>query len=803
MELHATKREIQQTGFSNSVQEFKIKESALAFKILSDSLYSDKPMAVIRELSCNAYDAHVAAGTESKPFDVHLPNNFEPFFSIRDYGTGLSNNDVLNLYTTYFESTKSMSNKAIGCMGLGSKSPFSYVDQFTITSWFNGVKSEYQAWISEEGVPSITLIKSTKTPEENGLMIHMMVNMSDFKAFGDRARRFYHRFPVIPNISGNRDAKLTNVSYVLTGPNYKLRGNDDIVPYGEHKGAYAIQGVVAYPITVNNITLPLTQSQRELLVNMAIDIIFPIGQLEVAPNRENLSYSKRTQQNIIDALVKIEQHVPQHAKDVLAQAKNEYQAKKLYHRWISESSTESKFMRKVLGGKLVWNNIPIDSSHMKIYMYDRSNLMNKKAATDNFYDEESETYKTLMKLHNIDEYGDIVRINGYDLRNSKAPKGSYYKSVDVNAGELEHQTDNERDIVIISDIPESSKHPAAFIYHNYNGHRGDVYLLRIKPGFEQKVKDQFRGFNDFVLASTLQIPPAQPKKTRTSDVRKLMEVKRFTNYYYGSNVDTVDTTYDVANGGTYVVLYNKQVVSPKHQWNDKGIEPKCGDEDVLKLLYEAEKIGLISYETDKIYAFNSTHKGIIKKHPNWISIFDLIKQRWLEKLADKEYSDNIQNLQYFYTLYGSESTLCSMVKHNKKWNQLLTLVTKSNSKSRDFFNDITVSASQVDIFINKEMNLENNKFLNSGSETYYSSQTYDLSKIINFFERINKVLEVKTFDFTKTIAKAEKQSKQLKLTYPLINTLINTLSINNEAKDIALYINMCDKTQSLIKSNNQ
>ncbi len=43
--------------------EFKIQASAKAFEILSSNIYTNKVRAVIREYNCNAYDAHVAAGT--------------------------------------------------------------------------------------------------------------------------------------------------------------------------------------------------------------------------------------------------------------------------------------------------------------------------------------------------------------------------------------------------------------------------------------------------------------------------------------------------------------------------------------------------------------------------------------------------------------------------------------------------------------------------------------------------------------------------------------------------------------------
>ena len=105
--------------------EFKIRNSAKAFKILSDGLYSNKIKAVIRELSCNAVDSHVAANKADTPFEVHLPTVLEPWFSVRDFGLGLDGDQVENIYTTYFESTKTESNDFIGALGLGSKSPFS------------------------------------------------------------------------------------------------------------------------------------------------------------------------------------------------------------------------------------------------------------------------------------------------------------------------------------------------------------------------------------------------------------------------------------------------------------------------------------------------------------------------------------------------------------------------------------------------------------------------------------------------------------------------------------------------------
>jgi len=138
--------------------DFRIESSPEAFRILSDGLYSDKIRAVIRELSTNAVDACVEAGTlDTGGYVIHLPNTLEPSFSIRDYGTGLTHEEVIGLYTTYFGSNKTHSNKFTGQLGLGSKSPFAYTDSFTVTSWTDGSKRCYNAHISAAGYPAIAL----------------------------------------------------------------------------------------------------------------------------------------------------------------------------------------------------------------------------------------------------------------------------------------------------------------------------------------------------------------------------------------------------------------------------------------------------------------------------------------------------------------------------------------------------------------------------------------------------------------------------------------------------------------------
>ncbi len=274
------------------IGEFRIRNSAKAFNILSSGLYANKIRAIIRELSCNAVDSHAAAGKKDTPFDVHLPNQLEPWFAIRDYGTGLNHEQVSNIYTTYFESTKTASNEFIGALGLGSKSPFSYTDNFTVTATKDSRKRIYTAFINEQGVPSIALMMEEDTLDPNGVEVRFAVNDRwDFDKFRQEARAVYKYFSLRPVVTGNSQ-------FTFEDPDYESK---DIIP-GVHaqkgiKQSVAVMGNIAYPIS-----LPAGNDVGGLvnLLTCGLEMHFAIGELDFQASREGLSYIPST----IDAIAR-------------------------------------------------------------------------------------------------------------------------------------------------------------------------------------------------------------------------------------------------------------------------------------------------------------------------------------------------------------------------------------------------------------------------------------------------------------------------------------------------------------------
>ncbi len=269
--------------------EFRIRNSAKAFKILSDGLYSNKIRAIIRELSCNAVDSHVAAGKADIPFEVHLPTILEPWFAVKDFGLGLSGSQVMNIYTTYFESSKTESNDFIGALGLGSKSPFSYTENFTVTAIKDGMMRIYSAYINEMGVPCVAEMSEALTDEDNGVEVKFSVtDRYDYQSFRHEASNVFRWFKNKPNVVGVDSFKHEN-------PHYKEM---NIVP-GVHlfadynQSSVALMGNISYPLRdIPEPTKHFGTLASLLDCNLAIE--FSIGDLDFAASREQLSYVPMT-----------------------------------------------------------------------------------------------------------------------------------------------------------------------------------------------------------------------------------------------------------------------------------------------------------------------------------------------------------------------------------------------------------------------------------------------------------------------------------------------------------------------------
>ena len=291
MKLATVPSPVERHGESESESDFTIKATPKAFSILVSKLYKDKITAIIREISCNAYDSHVAAGHPDKPFDVHLPNSGEPNLIIRDYGTGLSDSDVRTVFTAFFESTKENTNDQIGALGLGCKSPFSYTDTYTVKSFFGGSRSRWCATyvcFMENLLPKISRVSRIRSKEPVGLEVSIPINPSDFSTFRQKAGEVYRWFAVKPTVKGMTQFDIPPVS----APARFGKGWEYFPANHRGKVSLAVMGNVAYPLDSGVLSTHLTEFEKKLLDYFVFS--FAIGELDVQAGREELSYDRRT-----------------------------------------------------------------------------------------------------------------------------------------------------------------------------------------------------------------------------------------------------------------------------------------------------------------------------------------------------------------------------------------------------------------------------------------------------------------------------------------------------------------------------
>ncbi len=321
--------------------DFKILANAHSFRILSSGLYSDKISAVLREIGCNAIDSHIAAGCADRPIEVKLPTRLDSDFYIKDFGTGLSHQQILDLYTTYFSSNKGENNEQTGAFGLGSKSPFSYTDSFSVTSAHEGVQRSYSAFIGDTGAPSIALLDERPVSKDwpRGLLVSFPVAPKDITEFHDKAKEIFKWFEVIPVKAGSSTPLCETPEFRLSGSNFKFLGSlgsaGHSQDYWRNNGPKVISGNVAYPLDSERLGL-LNQVESALLT-AGIHLLMPLGSVMPTASREELEYDDRTRENLHIALEEAGREIAASLKQAVdSSAASEWQRKSRIKAFVTQ-----------------------------------------------------------------------------------------------------------------------------------------------------------------------------------------------------------------------------------------------------------------------------------------------------------------------------------------------------------------------------------------------------------------------------------------------------------------------------------
>lgn len=301
------------------------------FNILRSKIYSNKILAVIREYSTNAADAHTLAGTPDLPIEVTYPSNFNPQFSIRDYGPGLSVEEVKSVYVKYGRSTKRDSNDFNGQLGLGCKAGFAYGDSFLVSTFQNGMRYDFECYIDETKIGKVALLQQVPSNEKNGVLVTIPVKPSDINNFIQTANNFYSSFNPTPKGSPRPSVPQKSIDL---GDIQLCKSSTGI---NQGHALVAVMGNVMYPIDIpilRTSTPPQHWNshfdQLNGLRNHGLYLVlnFKIGDLNIASSREALEYDKPTVKKIVDSFDKNLPRVKTYLEDTVKPFDDIFEAKK-------------------------------------------------------------------------------------------------------------------------------------------------------------------------------------------------------------------------------------------------------------------------------------------------------------------------------------------------------------------------------------------------------------------------------------------------------------------------------------------
>jgi len=332
-------------------QFFSIQDQGMIFEILRNKMYSNPILAICREISCNARDAHREVGTPERPIEIHLPNTLEPFYKIKDFGPGISPDRMSNIFIKYTASTKRDDNIQTGGFGLGAKTPFSYSDTFTIITNFDGIQYNYACFIDETKVGKLILLSSTPTSESNGTEIIIPVKMPDFRHFAEFTEVATRHWDVKPIIKGG------NIDYIELKK--LIEGNGWAVamyPNSWNRELKLIIDGIEYPVDLSVLRTYLNSKMIDYSRGN-IYLYFGVGELSLSANREQVYLDKMTQEKICNRLEDMEIEIKDLITAKIETFSNFWEANVYFRKELSNAFGSIQFL-----GKLYWHGLPLYDS---------------------------------------------------------------------------------------------------------------------------------------------------------------------------------------------------------------------------------------------------------------------------------------------------------------------------------------------------------------------------------------------------------------------------------------------------------
>lgn len=288
-----------------AAQAYGVEDNAEFYEMLSATMYSNKPLAAVREVLCNAWDAHLMVARPDLAVEVTLT---EKEFVVKDFGPGISQERIVPIYCVYGKSTKAHDGKQTGGFGLGSKAPFAYSKHFTVVSCHKGTRTVWAASrgsAATDGKPDFRPMVSVPCGDETGITVTIPVA-------GPADRDVFMRLVQDLTFAGGMKVKLNGES--LPTIDYD-KAEYPFVVVNTGIGRHHRQSQAGFFVRYGAVVYPVEFGEGRADQNMADELFMSIGSsavivltappnsLGVTPSRESLSYTEKTI-NTLNDLVK-------------------------------------------------------------------------------------------------------------------------------------------------------------------------------------------------------------------------------------------------------------------------------------------------------------------------------------------------------------------------------------------------------------------------------------------------------------------------------------------------------------------
>ena len=277
---------------SNSVS-IDLSNIGFITQLLSTNLYSRPIESFLRETVSNAWDSHVEAGNDS-PILLELGTDTENrnYCRIQDFGVGLSPERFNSIYKNIGSSTKREDNTQIGGFGIGRFSALAYSDSVYLTSNYQGIKYKYLMY-KDGNIIKIDELFNGPTTDADGLEVMVYILSGDISSFKDAIKDqliyFENLFISIDRLSNSGKYLFKDFADKFNDLKIKRYKTFSVNSLSTNRMPTLCLGKIQYPLN----SYSIKNSKFKFNNNYPITVNFEIGELEVTPNREQVSYSKR------------------------------------------------------------------------------------------------------------------------------------------------------------------------------------------------------------------------------------------------------------------------------------------------------------------------------------------------------------------------------------------------------------------------------------------------------------------------------------------------------------------------------